>query len=225
MENQADQKNENGKAPEGRKLSKDEQKRKELFEKVSSDYTDKGYGIENLTTSAIKANVFGTLTGFIVAQPFIAAYYLSKTWDGYEPSAAGFMLIFPVFLASIIVHELLHGTGWALFTKNKFKSIAFGVVWQALTPYCTCKEPLRKGQYIVGLILPCLILGFIPSVIACFTGNGLLLGFGALMIVCAGGDLMVLFMILKAKLKGDVLFLDHPTDIGLVAFVKDQGED
>ena len=107
MENQADQKNGNGKAPEGRKLSKDEQKRKELFEKVSSDYTDKGYRIENLTTSAIKANVFGTLTGFIVAQPFIAAYYLSKTWDGYEPSAAGFMLIFPVFLASIIYSSAL----------------------------------------------------------------------------------------------------------------------
>ena len=39
-------------------------------------------------------------------------------------------------------------------------------------------------------------------------------------VICAGGDLLIFFLIMKSKLKGDVLFLDHPTDVGLAAFVK-----
>ena len=130
-------------------------------------------------------------------------------------------LSIPILIASIIIHELLHGTDWIIFTKGKFKSIAFGVVWQALMPYCTCKEPLRKGHYIVGLVLPFIILGIIPCIIACAIGSIALLLFGCMMIVCAGGDLLILVLILKTGLKGDVLFLDHPTDVGLAAFVKE----
>ena len=221
MDNQ--QSNNEGKTQEKqtRRLSKAEVERAERFAKMSSEFEARGYRIENLTVSSGKANLLGTLYGFIAAQPFVAAYFLTGSWKGYEPSRYAFLIVSLGVIVSIIVHELLHGTGWSLFTKDHFKSIAFGVVWEALMPYCTCREPLKKGQYIVGLVLPCIVLGVVPCIIACFIGSGILLGYGALMIVCAGGDLLVFTLILKLKVKGELLFLDHPTDVGLVAFVKD----
>ena len=69
--------------------------------------------------------------------------------------------------------------------------------------------------------MPCIVLGIIPAVLACFFADTFLLAFGFVMTVCAGGDLMIFLMILKSKLKGDVLFLDHPTDVGLAAFVRE----
>jgi len=204
-----------------RKLSKAEIERTERFAKLSSELEGQGYEKRNLTVSTAAANIAGIGLGFLFALPVIAVYFILGKWNGYEPTAAGFLIAAPSFILSIVVHELLHGSGWILFTKGKFKSIAFGVVWEALMPYCTCKEALRKSQYIFGLLLPCIVLGYIPGMIACISGNGILLGYSVLMIVSAGGDLMVMLLILKSKLKGDVLFVDHPTEIGLAAFVKE----
>lgn len=213
MENQNEQ--------SGRKLTKAEIERTERFKKIAEEFEAKGYKRVDLTVTAAKANVFGTLTGIGVATPFGLAFMLTGNLDYHSTSPLVFFLCVLAFVVSIVVHELLHGTGWALFAKNKFKSIAFGVVWQQLMPYCTCKEPLKKGPYIVGLVLPLIILGIIPSIVACILGSYLLILYGMLMIICAGGDLLILFLILKTKLKGDVLFLDHPTDVGLISFVKE----
>ena len=76
-------------------------------------------------------------------------------------------------------------------------------------------------HYIAGLLMPCITLGVIPAVIAIITGNSLIMMYAALMIICAGGDLFILCLIIKKMpRKKDVLFLDHPTAIGLVCFVK-----
>ena len=217
----AEKKTENKQENSGRKLTKDEIERKKRFEELSAELTGKGYKIKNLTITPGMANVLGTAIGFGAASPFFLIYLLTGSDHNNDNSFAVFIVFFVLFLVSIVVHELLHGTGWGLFAENHFKSIAFGVVWSALMPYCTCKVALKKGQYIVGLLLPCIVLGIIPSVIACIIGNFMLLCYGGFMTICAGGDLLVFVLILKAKLKGDVLLLDHPTDVGLVAFVRE----
>lgn len=207
-------------AKDSRKLTKAEIARTELFNKITADLESRGYRRENITVSSAKANLLGMVAGGVPVIPFFFAYFIINRTLNTDIDTIWVYLMLPIFVASIIIHELLHGTGWILFTKGKFKSIAFGVVWQALMPYCTCKEPLRKGHYITGLVLPFIILGVIPCIISCVIGSIALLFFGGMMIVCAGGDLLIFFLIMKSKLKGDVLFLDHPTDVGLAAFVK-----
>ena len=207
----------------GRKLTKAEIARKELFDRLTADLEGQGYIRKNITVSSLKANLLGFVAGFVPTVPFGIVFILLTRGEYTGIGHIWYMLFFPIFIASVLIHEGLHGTGWAIFAKGHFKSIAFGVVWQALMPYCTCKDPLRKGQYIVGLLLPCIVLGIIPSVLACIFGSAALLAFGTLMTVCAGGDILVLVLILKARLNGDVLLLDHPTDVGLVAFVRENG--
>ena len=208
---------------EERRLSKDEERRSKLFAEVSSKLSEEGYSELELTTTAAMGNILGTVIGFLFALPFIIPFTLLNGWFRRdEPDhPAVFVLCLFIFLVSIVIHELIHGFTWGIFAPHHFKSVAFGVIWQALTPYCSCKEPLKPAHYIAGLLMPCITLGVIPAVIAIITGNSLIMMYAALMIICAGGDLFILCLIIKKKpRKKDVLFLDHPTAIGLVCFVR-----
>jgi len=200
-------------------MTADEQKRTEIFEAEAARLTEDGYKCKDITTTALTANVAGTLLGIVAAAPlcvlFCCLFGINETYP--HP-----LIYFGVIIVSIVVHELIHGLTWSLFTKHGFKSVAFGVIWKYLTPYCSCKEALGRGQYILGGIMPGLVLGIIPQVTACFTGSFLLELYGAFMTICAGGDLMIFIMILRDKKCGDEYYLDHPTKIGLLKLYKEE---
>lgn len=123
-----------------------------------------------------------------------------------------------VLLAGIVVHELIHGATFALFAKHGFKSIKFGILLKMLTPYCHCKEPLKVKQYIVGAIMPAIILGLLPGIIAIFTGNVFLLIFAIFFTGAAAGDFMIINLIYKED--KDTMGLDHPSEAGCFIFKK-----
>ena len=187
-----------------------------------------GYQTEKLTISLIWANVFGILiiipTGIIFGLPY---YFL---WEpkidikqlignlGYQIAGRGFILVIIILIIGIVLHELIHGITWAIFTKQGFKSLKFGVVWKMLTPYCHCKEVLNVKQYRIGSILPAIILGIVPSIIAILTGNFGLLIFGMLFTVASGGDFLTINLIRKEN--STDLVLDHPSEIGCFIYRK-----
>ena len=209
---------------ENRRLSADEQKRKSFFDAVVARLTAEGYTRKNLTTTAIKGNVYGTLGGVVAAVPFAVGYVLKNgmaSLHGDSANGLAFFIMLIGGLVSIVIHEFIHGFTWSRFTPHGFKDVAFGIILEALTPYCSCREPLRKGQYIAGCVMPCIVLGIIPTLVSIFIANPYLFFYGIFMIVCAGGDLLIFSMILNSKLKDTDLFLDHPTDIGLVVFTKE----
>ena len=96
---------------------------------------------------------------------------------------------------------MIHGFFFAVFSKNKFKSIKFGLVLKKGYAYCKCKEILRTNQYAVGLLTPTIILGIIPSIVSLFIGNSDLLLFGAILTGAGGSDILV-FKKLAKDIKG-----------------------
>ncbi len=120
-----------------------------------------------------------------------------------------------IFAAGIVLHELIHGLTWAVFSKNGLKSIRFGMLKPSMTPYCHCKEIMRVNDYRIGIIMPAIITGFIPSIIAIAIGNSVLLVFGMLFSIAAAGDFMVLWMLRKER---NSLVKDHPSRIGYVVY-------
>ena len=205
---------------EGRKLTDAERRRLEAFEALCARLEGEGWSKHELTVDPLRANVTGTLYGLAAAVPFLALFLALRGFpapggEGFMQSYLGFMA---AFIVLIVVHELVHGLTWSLFAPSGFKSIEFGVIWKSLNPYCTCSEPLARGQYVAGGLMPCIVLGIIPSLIACFTGSGWLLGLGLIMIASAGGDLLICKLILDSPGGQDSLYLDHPTDIGLMRF-------
>lgn len=94
--------------------------------------------------------------------------------------------------------------------RSGFRSIEFGVIWSALTPYCTCSEPLKKGQYILGAAMPTVVLGFGLGIAAVYTGQSLLLYLSLLMMVGGGGDFCIIGKLLRHRPKGEAIYCDHP---------------
>jgi len=117
-----------------------------------------------------------------------------------------------ILLLGVMAHELLHGLGWSIYTQHGWRSIRFGIMWSFLTPYCHCSEPLAMKSYRIGSILPALVLGFLPSLIAMAIGNLGLMIFGFFFTFAAGGDFLMLWLLRKEK--PDALVEDHPDRIG-----------
>ncbi len=204
-----------------RKLSKAEQARKEKFDALCQQMEKDGYKKSDLTISVAKANIYALFMGLPLAAVMGIIYYAINRgvhnfevfWDLYI--AVGILLVLTV------VHELIHGITWASFAKSKFKSISFGIIWSALTPYCTCSEPLKKWQYILGAAMPTVILGVGLGFVAIFLDSFLLFVVTESMVFGGGGDMIIIAKLLKFKSKGkDVVFCDHPYECGVVAFEK-----
>lgn len=209
---------------EKRKLTKAEQRRLDRFNAIKEELISKGYKATDITANPVRANIVGPLYGLLLSVPFIIIFILTANKettsisDDYFRNYTIFMVLMFVF---IVVHELIHGCTWAIFCKNGFRSIEFGFILKTFNPYCTCAEALNRKQYFMGLIMPCIILGFIPCVISFFNHNLWFLIMGVIMIVSAGGDLLIGKMILDHKADSDALYHDHPTDIGLICLEKE----
>lgn len=103
-----------------------------------------GFEAHDLTISAVYANVMAV----VLALPILLVLWAVFVWKNGHGSISNPMLlvVLVLFFLLIVVHEAIHGLFWSFFAKNKWKSISFGIMWNSLTPYCTCQEELTKGQ-------------------------------------------------------------------------------
>lgn len=207
------------------KISPSKQKIIDNYKKQRKYYLEKGYEEKQEIISVVKANIMA----FVTAGPFVIACML--IWIFVMRRQEGMFDIRDLIwawilcLACILIHELLHGVGWVFWTQRGWKSIYLGVMWETLTPYCHCKEPLKPRQYLVGGLFPFFILGIGIFLVSLLTGNGMLFLLSLINILSAGGDTTIACMELKYLKKNENCYiLDHPTDCGFVAFVKKDGE-
>ena len=210
----------------GRELTPAEQKRLENFEKIKADLESRGYKSTELTIGLVWANLFSFVllipTAAISLFLFIKLSPVESLLDSFfSISPLMYLLFVVILLALIVVHELIHGITWSIFAENHFKDIEFGFVAKYLTPYCTCKVALSKKAYILGALMPLILLGLIPTAIAIAIGSMFMLWLGIIMIVSASGDILIVHKILTYKTSSkDILYYDHPTDAGGIIFEK-----
>ena len=202
-----------------RRLSPAEQRRFDRFEAISAQLAEQGYRRVELTIGLVKANV----VTIIVAIPFmivcILAFSAANPDASYGVTMPEFIGLVVAYAAGIVIHEFIHGLTWSRFTDRGLGDVEFGFIKQYLTPYCTCCKPLSKGSYITGALMPGIVLGIIPTVVAICIGSIWLLYFGMIMAISAGGDVMIVAKLLRYKTTaGEVLFYDHPTQGGGVVF-------
>lgn len=166
----------------------------------------------------IKALVFIIPVIIIFGLPFVLLWRDINKPGSMLPTFRPSLLFFFFFVAGIILHELIHGIFWSFYLKNGFKSIKFGMVWKYITPYCHSKEPMKTRHYIIGGIMPAILLGFIPAIIALITGDFGLLVYGIIFTIAAGGDFLIIWMLRKEDKNGYVL--DHPSKVGCIIYDK-----
>jgi hypothetical protein len=202
-----------------RKLTEKEQIRLERFNEVAASMEEQGYRKTLLTVSILWANVFAIFLLLAVAVIGIVLFVLKYDDLFGRLSILESVILIIIFLALIVIHELIHGIGWSLSTKNGFKDIEFGVMLDSLTPYCTCSQPLSKGQYILGAMLPLITLGILPMIAGILIGSFYTMMMGVIMTASAAGDILIVLKILRYKSRAkDIVYMDHPTEAGGVIF-------
>ena len=202
-----------------RTLSPAEQRRQDRFDAISTGLTEKGYRMTELVISIVKANVIVLVSAVPLLIIGGGLFFLVNHPVHLELSVMRPFLFLIIYFLLIPVHELIHGITWAAFSENHWKDIEFGVMWQLLTPYCNCKAPLKKGPYLTGGLMPLLVLGIIPSAIGIVAGSLWLLLMGLLMILSAGGDILICLKLVRYQTDAqETLIYDHPTKGGCVVF-------
>ncbi|SDD91542.1 DUF3267 domain-containing protein [Niabella drilacis] len=180
---------------------------------------------ELLVIDLRKANWFGLLTLLAAVVIFGIPYYglwseqftlvhIKASFRDLATRYSYLLGLIPlgVIAAGIVFHELIHGLTWSLFTRNGHRSIKYGILWKYATPYCHCKEPLEVRHYILGALMPAIVLGILPSVTAVITGNFYLLAGGIFFIMTATGDFMIVHLLRNKEKTARVL--DHPSEAG-----------
>ena len=93
--------------------------------------------------------VFGLLYRFLLIE---RAYLL-------EVNGLSFYILFIAIIAiSVVIHESLHGFGWAVASRKGWNVVRFNI--NAMMPSCACKVALEKKAYLVGVLAPFVVLGF-----------------------------------------------------------------
>lgn len=177
-----------------------------------------GYIAEKRTISLLKANLFSLV---IMAVLLIVCIFLmhlichSKNME-FQPGKMFILLV--CLVAGIVVHELIHGITWMLVTRKGFSHISFGII--QMSPYCHIDVPMPKRKYVIGALMPLLVLGVLPTIVAFIIGSYLWLLFGIIFITAAAGDIMIVWAIRKEP--ADALVYDHPSEGGCYVYHKVQ---
>ncbi len=209
------------KKEKARELTEDEKKRLKDFEELADRMVQQGYCRVELTVSIIKANWFAIL---LLIPLFVVGgglFYLKNRGLGDERLISSLLIFFGAYLVLIVVHELIHGVSWSLFAEHHWKDIAFGFMKQYMTPYCSCRVPLSKGQYIFGALMPLILLGIVPMLVGILIGSWLITLLGIVMADAAAGDILIVWNLLKYRSEAkEIVYMDHPTQAGGVVFEK-----
>ncbi len=118
-----------------------------------------GYVTELRTIGMLKANIVALVVLGLVCLLGVAGMY--AIWGGFSLGNPWNGMLFIVgFGVGIAVHELIHGFTWMWATRSSFRHLRFGVLRGGV--YCHIDVPMSKRKYVVGALMPLLLLGVVP---------------------------------------------------------------
>ena len=182
---------------------------------TSEDYEKKliTFSIEKASWVAI---ALLSILSVVIGLPFIIIHFNKFSAYFSNFSALNFFkdwgLFFLMMVVGIVLHELIHGLTWAIFIKERFRKIRFGVMRKYLTPYCHCKVPMKVKHYVIGAIMPAIILGILPLIIAFMNGSIFIFLLGLYFTIAASGDFLIIYYLRNESCNDYVI--DHESEVG-----------
>lgn len=190
----------------------------EEFEKMKVELHKKGYKEKDVTISSGKAMVLGVLYAlpFVIVFGLLYRFFLIGRAHLLELGGLSFYIMFIVIIAiSVVIHELLHAIGWAVASGKGWNVVRFNI--NAMMPSCACKVALEKKEYLIGVLIPFVVLG-LGTVLFIFIYPGTISLLSMMVnFIAAGADLIIACNVLKER---DSLIVDHPTEAGYITFYK-----
>lgn len=162
-------------------------------------------------------SLFFLITEIVIAMVLIRSWEICWTKEYILRNIVNLktVILYFLFVISIPIHECIHAFFFFIFSKDS-KKIKIGFDKSSMTPYCSCSVPIPLWQYIIVMIMPSILLGFMPGTFAIVNHNILWLFWGIIEVSCAGADLFIVFLALfNGEYKKRVL--DHPSQVGYIS--------
>jgi hypothetical protein len=177
------------------------------------------FGRRDVSVSLERANLLALPLALLPLLATLLPFLL--LWGGRMLLAGGkalmtWYVLLPALIGGVVLHEVIHGLSWACLGRKSLRSIRFGIQWKTLTPFAHCTEPMSARAYRLGAVMPGLLLGAIPAAIGIAIGDGAWTIYGAIFLVAAIGDVMVVWII--RRVPGGVAVADHPARAGCYVF-------
>ena len=173
------------------------------------------YVSELRTISMMKANIVALVAMAALGLLGLVAMY--AIWGGISLGRPwGSALFLLCIVLGVAVHELIHGLTWMYATHSGFSHLRFGFLWGGV--YCHIDVPMNKKKYVIGALMPLLLLGIIPYLLSFAIHSLWMMIFGAIFIACAMGDVLIVWAIRHEP--SDTLLYDHPSEPGCVVYRK-----
>ena len=151
----------------------------------------------NMVTVNILAIILFIIVGSLV---FIIEYQ-----DNYSMTLS-LIDFFILMIIWLLIHEILHGIGFAIFKEVNPKNITFGMYLEKGVFYCMCKQNIGKKVILTSLLFPIIIIGFITLTIGMIINNYELVYLSILNIVSSIGDIVMTIYFLRCP--KDIIYLD-----------------
>lgn len=145
--------------------------------------------------------------------PYGLLYGVDALLSGFN----NFLVMLAAFIFLIIAHEAVHAIGWKFASGLPWSAFTFGVVWQALAPYCHATKPMQLRPYRIGAALPGIVTGVVPWLLGLLLQDPTLTIISAVMISAAVGDIYVLWTLRGLPAGTEVL--DHPNQAGCIVYL------
>lgn len=157
-----------------------------------------------------------SLPCIIIGTPFFIIIYRYFHGTGFhdvlKENPYLLLVLVLVIFGFVFLHELIHGLFFSLYAKRGIKSIKFGIMWSKFAPYCHCDDAITAKQYRIVLLMPTLLLGFLPALTGFLIGNFIVFFSGVMLIWGGLGDIIAYY--LTKKVPDNALLIDHPKEVG-----------
>ncbi len=144
---------------------------------------------------------------------FILTYFLTGNLDVLNIQMSWIVIL----IFWLILHEILHGIGFLILGKVKFKNVIFGAELEKGIFYCMCKEKISKLNILISLVFPLFFIGIFTYIIGLITNNNLLLLLSIFNIAGSIGDIVMTFDILLMPKDIKYLDLDDSTSFTILS--------
>lgn len=128
------------------------------------------------------------------------------------------LVLFILLFVWLMIHEVFHGIGFALFKEVKKRNIVFGMALEKGVFYCMCKQKISKKVIFTSLLFPVTIIGIITMILGIVIDNGMLVYLSMFNIVGSIGDIVM--SIYFSKCPSDVSYLDLDDCTGFTVLSK-----
>ena len=157
-----------------------------------------GYRERDVTIPSGKAMILGVVCAlpFIIILGLLYRFLLIERAHLSEIGGLSFYIMFIAIIAvSVVIHELLHGIGWAISSGQGWKVVRFNI--NAMMPSCACKVALEKKSYLMGVLAPFMVLGLGSTLFVFLYPGTVSLLTMMVNFVAVGADLLIAFHVLK----------------------------